>query len=420
MPPTKCATECQLLGGKVNAATFHDYCLDLLKRGGKDFGVLDEKDLWIYLRRRIRELRLEHYIRAANVAQFLNDLLEFVSRCHDELVTPERYEQYVVRLERKEVPMPRVVKSKNVLDDAEVLGRCREIARVFTTMERWLREENLGTFGHMITRAHALLHNDETVLAAARARARFILADEFQDANYAQIEIQPASPGPMATFSPSAIPTRQLPARASSAASQLFDRHFPNAKRVILRRTFHDSDSPQRVCPDRQEPCSFAKHPDGELIPPHSAQSAREEEAPGQERSCPVLRHRAVLTSRDAEGPDVVAYPERKQIEMQMVGFRHPLRSHYNRDDVVRELAEAGIPFVIEHGHLRCSRSSRSFACLNAIVSGGDDVSPFAWPHRPVSTWIPRTFEVMRANAREKREDRVVPLSAVLDHRRRC
>src|ERR1700758_4047531 len=99
----------KLLGGKeVNAATFHDYCLDLLKRVHKDFGVLDDKDLWIYLRRRIRELRLEHYIRAANVAQFLNDLLEFVSRCHDELDTPENYEHYVERLERKEVPIPRV------------------------------------------------------------------------------------------------------------------------------------------------------------------------------------------------------------------------------------------------------------------------------------------------------------------------
>ena len=57
-----------LLGGKtVHATTFHDYCLDLLKRCGKDFGVLDEQDLWIYLRRRIRDLHLEHFIRAANI-----------------------------------------------------------------------------------------------------------------------------------------------------------------------------------------------------------------------------------------------------------------------------------------------------------------------------------------------------------------
>src|SRR5579863_6170751 len=153
----------KLLDGKeVNATTFHDYCLGLLKRVHKDFGVLDEKDLWIYLRRRIHELRLEHYIRAANIAQFLNDLLEFVSRCHDELVTPEKYAEFVERLERKEVPIPRVAKSKNVIDDDEVLGRCREIARVFTTMEGWLREQNLGTFSHMITRAHALLHSDRS------------------------------------------------------------------------------------------------------------------------------------------------------------------------------------------------------------------------------------------------------------------
>jgi len=167
-----------LLAGKtVHATTFHDYCLDLLKRCGKDFGVLDEQDLWIYLRRRIRDLHLEHFIRAANIGQFLSDLLKFVARCHDELVTPENYQEYVERLARGEVSIPRVAKSKNALTDAEVLGRCREIARVFSSMERWLREENLGTFGHMITRAHEILHSDDRVLSEARARARFILAD---------------------------------------------------------------------------------------------------------------------------------------------------------------------------------------------------------------------------------------------------
>src|SRR5580658_8538001 len=129
-----------LVGKPIHAATFHDYCNDLLIRAGKKFGVLDEKDLWIYLRKRIHELHLEHYVRAANVGQFLSDLLGFLSRCHDELVTPERYEEYVARLERGETPVPRVAKSKDQLSDAEVIGRCREIARVFTTTERWLRE----------------------------------------------------------------------------------------------------------------------------------------------------------------------------------------------------------------------------------------------------------------------------------------
>ena len=105
------------------------------------------------------------------------------------MVTPEKYADYVARLERGELPVPRVAKSKDELSDAEVIGRCQEIARVFATTERWLREDNYGTFSHMITRAHELLANDTNLLAAERARARFILVDEFQDANFAQIEI---------------------------------------------------------------------------------------------------------------------------------------------------------------------------------------------------------------------------------------
>src|ERR1700691_765612 len=173
---------CRLLGNPIRATTFHDYWLDLLKRSKKDFGVLDEKDLWIYLRKRIHELHLEHYVRAANVSQFLNDLLGFLSRCHDELVTPEKYAEYVAQLERGELPVPRVAKSKDQLSDAEVIGRCQEIARGFSTTERWLREENLGTFGHMLTRAHEMLTTDQKLLAAEQARSRFLLVDEFQDA----------------------------------------------------------------------------------------------------------------------------------------------------------------------------------------------------------------------------------------------
>src|ERR1700751_3570896 len=134
----------------LRAITFHAYCNELLKANGRGFGVLDDKDLWIYLRKRLRDLHLNYFVRAANVAQFLDDLLDFIRRCHDELVTPAKYAEYVARLERRERPIPRVTPSRDapMLTDEEVLGRCREIASVFATLERILREENLGTFGH--------------------------------------------------------------------------------------------------------------------------------------------------------------------------------------------------------------------------------------------------------------------------------
>ena len=148
------------LGGSdiagLRVSTFHAYCNNLLIGSGKKFEVLDDKDLWIYLRKRLRELHLNYFVRAARVSQFLDDLLDFMRRCHDDLVGPDKYAEYVRRLERGELPVPRVSKSKDAdsLSNEEVLGRCQEIANVFTTVERMLRKENLGTFGHMITRAY--------------------------------------------------------------------------------------------------------------------------------------------------------------------------------------------------------------------------------------------------------------------------
>src|SRR5208337_2174019 len=113
----------------LQTCTFHAWCNGLLQRRGAEFGVLDDKDLWVYLRRRIRDLRLKHFMRAANVGQFLESLLDFMRRCHDELVSPEQYARYVERLERGEVPLPRVTRSKKQaeMEGAEILERCQEI-----------------------------------------------------------------------------------------------------------------------------------------------------------------------------------------------------------------------------------------------------------------------------------------------------
>ena len=408
----------KLLGGReVQAVTFHDYCLGLLKRVHRDFGVLDEKDLWIYLRRRMRDLHLEHYIRAANIGQFLNDLLEFVSRCHDELVTPEKYAQYVERIERGEVPVPRVAKSKNVLDDAEVMGRCREIARVFATMERWLEEENLGTFSHMITRAHALLYSDESVLAEARSGARFILADEFQDANFAQVRILARLAGPDANVFAVGDPDQSIYRfrGASSAAFELFQRHFPAAKRVTLEKNRRSTTPILRsafALIDRNPPAlAYHRAP---------LQSAREEEAlqVGQQlASAPVSV--VVLTTKDAEGPDLVSYirDAQKKSKCKWSDFGVLYRSHYQRDEVVQELAEAGIPFVIESMDISDTPQVRDlFACLNAVVSPGDDVSLFRVAALPRFQVNPdRLRQVLREIARENREARVIPLSAAIE-----
>ncbi len=158
----------------LQVRTFHDYCNQLLSSAGKQFGVLDEKDLWIFLRRRIRELHLKHFVRAADLGKFLNDLLDFMRRCQDELGRARE----ICRVRRSDWSAGNCrsrgcakKKDAEALTDEEVLSRCQEIAQVFATVERMLREENLGTFGHMITGAYELLQDPQQLETAQEQAA---------------------------------------------------------------------------------------------------------------------------------------------------------------------------------------------------------------------------------------------------------
>src|SRR5580658_2653983 len=415
----------KLLGKKIHSATFHDYCYALLKRAKKDFAILDEKDLWIYLRKRIHDLHLEHYVRAANVGQFLDDLLRFLARCHDELVTPEKYAEYVQRLERGESPIPRVAKSKEKLTDDEVIGRCQEIARVFATTEGWLREENYGTFGHMIIRAHELLTSEETLLAEERARARFILVDEFQDANFAQIKILAALAGNEANLFAVGDPDQAIYRfrGASSAAFHLFRRHFPHTKLVVLGKN-RRSTTPILQCGfavvDKNPPVFQSSEATAFAYHRTALQSAREEEASKQGKPLSTFPVEAVsFNGRDAEAPDVVRIIEetRRRSRCKWKDFAVLYRSHVNRDDIVQHLAEHEIPFTIENMDVSDTPEVRDlFACVATVVDLGSDASLFRVAALPQFDVDPEQLRTaLRAIAKDSKDGKVVPLASVLD-----
>lgn len=378
------------LGGRsvpaLRTCTFHDYCNGLLQRNGRGFGVLDDKDLWIYLRRRIRELHLNYFVRAADLGKFLSDLLEFMRRCQDELVTPDKYAEYVGRLERGELPLPRVSKSKDAesLSEEESLGRCREIATVFSTVERMLAEESLGSFGHMISRAYELLGHDGAQLAAEQQGARFILVDEFQDANFAQVRILHLLAGAERNIFAVGDPDQGIYRfrGASSAAFELFRRHFPGAKLVVLGKN-RRSTTPILQCAFKlinknppvfrnRDEWSYQRAP---LI------SAREERPPGEGVASPSAPVEAVVSvGRGVECADVAAAIRRCKRETHCPWGQIAVlyRQHSHRDEVARELAEQGIPFSIENLDVLDMAEVRDLlACLGAVVSVNDGASLF-------------------------------------------
>ena len=371
----------------LRAHTFHDYCLDLLENNGRGFAVLDDADLYIYLRKRIRRLHLKHYIRAAKVGQFLKDLLDFIRRCHDELVTPAQYANYVQCLDRGELPIPRVVKSKDheEMSSEETLARCHEIADTFEKVEQWLSEEGLGTFGHMITRAVDLLETNPNLLAQEQARTRFTLADEFQDTNFAQIRLLAQLAGKEANLFAVGDPDQAIYRfrGASSGAFDIFLRRFPNTRIVQLDRN-RRSLSPILQCAhviiDENPPIFKSVGIPGIPTQRRPLVSVREEgaiSAGNPLRADPV---EIVVAKKEREAEDVATtIRDRKRLlGGPWRNFAVLYRQLDHREEVVDQLSAAGIPFAIDALDVLDTPEVRDLlACAGAIVDPADSASLF-------------------------------------------
>jgi ATP-dependent DNA helicase UvrD/PcrA len=170
--------------------TFHSFCLEKILRSlNPDVQPLDEIDHRIVLRRNIADLGLVHFWRLAEPAEFLRDFVTFFSRCQDELVTPDDYQRYVEGLRRKHEALKHSLEPDAFRIAEEELARQEELARAYRVSERLLRERNLHTFGAQLLQAVEALRKDSALLNRMREQYRFILVDEFQDTNIAQLEL---------------------------------------------------------------------------------------------------------------------------------------------------------------------------------------------------------------------------------------
>ena len=307
-----------------------------------------------------------------------------------------------------------------------MVGRCQEIASVFATVERMLQEDNLGTFGHMITHAHALLEGNAELLAGERQRTRFILADEFQDVNFAQVKILQQLAGEERNVFAVGDPDQAIYRfrGASSAAFGLFQKHFPEARMVVLEKNRRSTTSilksafalisrnPDAFPPGKSPASAYQRSP---LI------SAREEEAVRDGMPLPSSSVDAVvLSAREVECPDLVATIRDRQhkLRCKWSDFAILYRQHFHRELIVAELVEQGIPFAIENMDVVDTPEARDlFACLGAVVSVNDSASLFRVASFPQFAIDPEKLRAgIRAIPREERKSGVASVLAKIEN----
>lgn len=369
----------------LRATTFHAYCYGLLHKHGKAFRVVDREDLWIYLRRNIAQLPLERFIKAANPGKFLDDLLTFYDRCRDELVKATDYQRYVQRLRTGELPLPRVERTRDSVepDRDEVVACCDEIARVYAKVEQMLAAKNLGTYGDMIVGALELLQRDTTLLEGEQQHARFILIDEFQDSNVAQIELTALLAGAEQNVFAVGDPDQAIYRfrGATSGAFEEFARRFPKLQRGRLERN-HRSLAPIL----ETSFAVIAKNPEVAGWKRMALLAAREEKAPAQGKLFAAAPATAVITADfGAEAADIAESIRESHAsaaadgeELRWRDFAVLYRTHSQREKLTEEFSLRGVPFTVTGVDILESAPIRDLlAVLRALASPHDAISLF-------------------------------------------
>jgi DNA helicase II / ATP-dependent DNA helicase PcrA len=365
----------------ISAGTFHAYCFDILKRCGKDFHVLPPEDIYVFLRQRIDQLQLQRFIKPADLGQFLEDLRNFFDRCLEELVSPEEFQTWVDSL-RPGPGMPRNCKSKEVdqLGHDEIIARWQEIARAYANAMRLLEQEKLGAFGMMISGAIRLLESDPALLAQERARAKFILIDEFQDSNSSNILLAKLLAGDEQNIFAVGDPDQAIYRfrGASSAAFEEFQRLFPQTRGVILEENQRSRGHILRVAfaaiDQNPHVRSSVAGVTFERTPLESGRDRRDLEAARFVFDEPV---EAVLGSGDEqEAADIAEQivrlrampPQKERLSLAIL-----YRSHFHREKMIEALAARDIPFLVKGMDVVETPMARDLLALMRAVTNHSD-----------------------------------------------
>jgi superfamily I DNA/RNA helicase len=165
--------------------TFHAFGLELVakyhNRVGRSMNlrILDQAGSLALLEDNLLRLPLRHFQNLYEPAYELVHVLRAISRCKDELITPDVY-----RLEADAA-----LAAASTEEEREDAEKAIEVACVYEAYEQLLREADAVDFGDLVSLATRILEEHADIRAEYQARFEHILVDEYQDVNLASARL---------------------------------------------------------------------------------------------------------------------------------------------------------------------------------------------------------------------------------------
>ncbi|SPE26368.1 conserved hypothetical protein [Acidobacteriia bacterium SbA2] len=326
--------------------------------------LLDKEDVWVFLRQRLDRLGLGFFQKLAEPGAFLHALNDFFSRCQDELIEPEDFERYVQAAERAFLEKAGKLDAAERALEEEEIQKKKELSRVFRNSRRLIEQAGSSSLGSLIPEAVRLFDREPEVCRRYRNQFRFVLVDEFQDTNYAQVELLRRLVAP--PFNITAVgDDDQAIYRfrgASHGAFDMFGQVFPGHETIFLNRNYRSTERVLRVA-DVVIKKNGDRHP------------GKPELKPDRDEGCPVY----MPTSPDYVSEANWVAEEVQRLVSKGVSYGDVAvlyRAHNYRDRLVEEFQRRGIPFAIRGLSVLSTVIIRDLlAYLNLVHSPHDNIS---------------------------------------------
>ncbi|MDA0525416.1 UvrD-helicase domain-containing protein [Methanococcoides alaskense] len=169
----------------ITVSTFHSFCNDLIRDFSLHLGInhnvklIPKEHAYVWGMNNIDSFGLEYIEIPTHPYDLISSMLEGVSQFHDHLITPSELQDHVTHRLTNEPDL-----HESVIDRLQMLS---DLTKFYEHYQQYKKDNNFIDFDDMINIACNLLKDNEIVRNQVRDRYDYILVDEFQDTNYAQL-----------------------------------------------------------------------------------------------------------------------------------------------------------------------------------------------------------------------------------------
>lgn len=170
---------------EMEISTFHSFAKDVLDDNvldsgvGMSSGVIKRSAQLVWGLKNIDDFKLEYLEVGNNAVELIESIIDGISTFKDELISPEELQEYIDTKIKKEVSD----------EERDFLLKLSDLCKVYFKYQAFQRSKAVIDFDDMVVQTIELFKRKPNVLSKYQKRFRHVLVDEFQDNNFAQLEL---------------------------------------------------------------------------------------------------------------------------------------------------------------------------------------------------------------------------------------